>query len=98
MKFGDKIENAIDAEKKIVDNEVKELLHVSQLNSTYATEQRRNRLIQKICREKGKVFLSYRDDILLLKPLYQYGYLYDDEQMNTHVANKAVLRSICSSR
>lgn len=98
LKFGDKIENAIDAEKKAVDLEVKEFLQLSRFNTTYSSEQRRNRLIQKICKEKGNMFFSHRDDILLLKPLYQYGYLYDDEQMNTHVANKAVLRSICSSR
>lgn len=98
LKFGDKIENSIDIEKKMIDSEVKELLHLSQLNSSYSSEQRRNRLIQKICKGKGDLFLSSRDDILLLKPLFQYGYLYNDEEMNTHVANKAVLRSICSSR
>ena len=89
LKFDTKIEKAIENEIRTIETKVNELL-------PDLSHQRRNRFITKLCKSNGDAFIAERDELELYKSLFENGYLYTDELLRTHAANKAVLRAICA--
>ncbi|OHT07589.1 hypothetical protein TRFO_05246 [Tritrichomonas foetus] len=90
LKFDTKIEKAIENEIKAIETKVLDVLrnNVSNYKSSTVTT--------KLCKGNGHAFIAERNDLVMFKPLFKHGFLYVDEMLHTHVANKAVLRAICA--
>ena len=86
LKFGMSIDDAIQKEKKYIEDNLNKNL---QLN-------KKTHYIAKFCKSNGIAFADNIMDINNLKPLFEKGYVYTDSGFQTRVANKVVLKAICS--
>ena len=89
LKFGVGIDEAIEREERRIEEGVAEAMQ---------RVGKRTKFVGKLCRSGGKAFGDDEEEVKGLKPLFERGFLYTDEMMNTRVANKAVLRAICSNK
>lgn len=98
LRYGIKLETAVSNQQKRIEGHVRELIQDSKNSQSKLLEQKISKLLSRLCRSRGNYFFPEKEVVNLLRNLYKYGYIYDDESMTTHLANKAVYRAICSSK
>lgn len=86
LKFGLSIDDALEKEKEYIKENVYKNFHLN----------KKSRFVSKICKSNGAAFIDNVMDLADLKPLFEKGYIYTDSNLQTKVANKVVLKAICS--
>ncbi|KAH0791950.1 hypothetical protein GPJ56_004134 [Histomonas meleagridis] len=87
LKFGINIDEAIEHEE----NRINEIV-----NNALTRAVKKSQFVQKLCKSSDGAFAADVADVMSLKKLFEKGLLYTDDKMRTKVANKGVMKALCT--